>query len=702
MIRLGQACTKRYDMVSSSENNYQPVKNSPTKLDKFLVCGLGSLGQHCVAILKEYGAIVNAIDLEQPQNLQIPNLLNLLENLFFGDCRQTSVLEQADISQCRTIILATGNERVNIEAAFAARLLNPQVRLVIRSDKQNLNQLLSQTLGNFIAFEPNQISASGFAVAALGDEHIGYFQVEEHQFRVVKHQIQMHDRWCNQLHIHELNTQNLRVLYHTDDASVLPQEFHQWEPERKLRPDDTIIYIEVKEQLQSLKKVAIKPQRNWQQLWQEIVLGRVWKNFQQQIPSWRRKLHTYQSLRVAIICGLTVIFLWCIGTIIYILNYPHSNVVEAFYGTAVLLLGGYGDLFGGINFQTPPEPAQHMPGWLRLFSLVLTLTGIGFVGVLYALLTDVLLSSRFQFFKSYQPLIPVKNHVVLIGLNRVGQRVAALLEKFKQPVVGISSTGLGIDFFHKIPVIIDSITDALGKVNLANSKSVVVVTDDDMENLEIALMVHAQSPTTRVIIRTYDRNFRDNVARLFPYAQVICTSAISAEVFVAAAFGENILSLFNFDTQSILAVEYTIEVGDTLNGLLLAEVAYGYGVVPILYQNFKRSPVKLMPSDNIQLAVGDRLIVLANTNSLQRIERGEMFNKTWQVEIEKALAEDAIFDGANEISIISGCSIGTARKLMDNLPGQLPKALYKQQALRLVRRLSKLRVTARLKPFSDN
>ncbi|BAY78725.1 TrkA-N [Nostoc linckia NIES-25] len=689
-------------MVSSSETNYQSVENSPTKLDNFLVCGLGSLGQHCVAILKEYGAVVNAIDLEQPKNLQIRNLLNLLENLFIGDCREASVLEQANIIQCRTIILVTGNERVNIEAAFAARLLNPQVRLVIRSDKQNLNQLLNQTLGNFIAFEPNQISASGFAVAALGNDYLGYFQLEEHQFRVVKHQIKMDDPWCNKPHIHELNTQHLRVLHHTNDSSILPKEFHQWEPEAKLSPDDTIIYIEVKEQLQSLKKVAIKRQQNWQQLWQEILLGRVWKNFKQKIPYFWRKLNSYQSLRVAIICGLTILFLWCLGTVIYILNYPESNIVEAFYGTAVLLLGGYGDLFGDINFKTPPEKAEHIPGWLRLFSLGLTLTGVGFIGVLYALLTDALLSSRFQFFKSYQPLIPVKNHVVLIGLNRVGQRVAALLEEFKQPLVGISNTALDADFFHKIPLIIDSIADALGRVNLATSKSVVVVTNDDMENLEIALMVHAQSPTTSVIIRTYDRNFRDNVARLFPYAQVICTSAISAEVFAAAAFGENILSLFNFDSQTILVVEYAIEVGDTLNGLLLAEVAYGYGVVPILYQSFKRSPVKLMPSDNIQLAIGDRLIVLANTNSLQRIERGEIFQKTWQVEIEKTLAQDAIFDGANEISIISGCSIGTARKLMDNLPAQLPKPLYKQQALRLVRRLTKLRVTACLKPFSDN
>ncbi len=39
---------------------------------------------------------------------------------------------------------------------------------------------------------------------------------------------------------------------------------------------------------------------------------------------------------------------------------------------------------------------------------------------------------------------------------------------------------------------------------------------------------------------------------------------------------------------------------------------------------------------------------------------------------------------------------------MHNLPAQLPTALYKQQALLLVRRLSKLRVTARLKSFVED
>lgn len=72
------------------------------------------------------------------------------------------------------------------------------------------------------------------------------------------------------------------------------------------------------------------------------------------------------------------------------------------------------------------------------------------------------------------------------------------------------------------------------------------------------------------------------------------------------------------------------------------------------------------------------------------------------MQIEKALTSDAIFDDANAISIISGCSIGTARQLMKNLPGKLPLGLYKQQAQRLVFKLSKLRVIASLLPVNTD
>lgn len=58
--------------------------------------------------------------------------------------------------------------------------------------------------------------------------------------------------------------------------------------------------------------------------------------------------------------------------------------------------------------------------------------------------------------------------------------------------------------------------------------------------------------------------------------------------------------------------------------------------------------------------------------------------------------QDAVFDGANAIALISGCNLATARQLMNNLPATLPHALYHHQAQHLVRELSKIQVHAHL------
>ncbi|MBX9257258.1 NAD-binding protein [Desmonostoc muscorum CCALA 125] len=197
-----------------------------------------------------------------------------------------------------------------------------------------------------------------------------------------------------------------------------------------------------------------------------------------------------------------------------------------------------------------PEPSDNMSWWLRLFSLGLTLTGQAFVGILYALLTDALVTSKFQFFNRHLP-VPQQNHVVLIGLSRLGQKVAAVLQELNQPFVGVHTTTLGDRVLPKMPLIIDNPTEALALVNLTHAKSIVLVGDDRMENLEIGLMAHAINPTSRLIIRSQDRQFSENIASLFPYAQVVCGAALSAEVFACAAFGENVLSLFHLSAQIV-------------------------------------------------------------------------------------------------------------------------------------------------------
>lgn len=661
----------------------------------FLVCGLKSLGQQCVAVLKDYNVKVSAIDDIQPEYWEVPELPSLLDKLIVGDCRQPSVLDRAGIRHCRSILLVTANERINIEAAFVARRINPQVRLIVSSDRENFNKLLYENLGNFVAFEPNYLSAHAFALTALRSEAIGYFTLEGQLLRVIEHQVKPKDSWCDGKPVYRLNLTTRCILSHIPVNSNPPQQFYDWNPEAVVQVGDTLIYIEVVREIDLSESPRIFHNQKWQ--WKKFVQSITAKNLWLKIVQfWQFHYQNQNQIRrIATVYAITVFTLWIFGIFIYRFYYPGITFPEAFYATAVLLLGGYGDLFGGVKFTSVLQSSDHMPWWLRLFSLGLTLIGQAFVGVLYALLTGALVTSRFQFFNS-APTIPQRNHVIIVSLNRLGQKVAAILQELNQPLVGIDNSIQEGRALPDIPLVKGNATKALVKANLADAKSIILLEDDNLENLEIGLMTHAIAPTIPLIIRIQDRQFGDNIVPLFPYAKVLCDAVLSAEVFACAAFGENVLSFFHLNDRIVMVTEYNIEEGDTLNGLFLSEFAHGYGVVPILYQKYRQHNCMLMPWEDVELQVGDRLVVLTTSHGLQRIEWGEMLPRLWQVEIERALTGNTTAKAIEKITAIAQCSYTDARQWMNNLPLVLPRSFYQYQAQHLIRELKKVRVIASL------
>ncbi|MFN9671590.1 MAG: NAD-binding protein, partial [Microcystis sp.] len=102
---------------------------------------MGSLGQHCVKSLKEFGVSVVGIELIQPPSWEINDFPDLLEEIIIGDCRQKNILARAGIERCRAALIVTSDERINATTALIIRQLNPLTRLVVRSSKDNLNQL---------------------------------------------------------------------------------------------------------------------------------------------------------------------------------------------------------------------------------------------------------------------------------------------------------------------------------------------------------------------------------------------------------------------------------------------------------------------------------------------------------------------------------------------------------------------------------
>ncbi|MEO1592976.1 MAG: NAD-binding protein, partial [Cyanobacteria bacterium J06632_22] len=581
-------------MPNSNGNRFSPdtyIPNLPVDsckvTDTFIVCGLGSLGQQTIVNLKRFSIApfevqITAIDHLPPDGWEVVNLPDLLVTPpIVGDCRQETVLVQAGIKGCRAILIVTSDESTNVETAIAARRLNPDVQIILRSARHSLNTLLQRQLGRFVALDATELPATTFALAGLDDDSISIFKIGDYQFRVVEQFVGVNDVRFNDMPLNRLHRRQSRLLNLKPQsdrrqpigwATTASSVFHRWQPHVRVKAGDEIAYVEVDQpNVIQMPRVAARP-LPYQKLrrWLEDVFDGNWRR---QFSSFLRQ-EAYDSLRrVTVIAVGSGLFLWVLSVFILHNAVPSFSWNDAIFLGAVLILGGYGDAFGHLI-------EENAPSWVMTVCLLISITSILLVLGVFGLLADQLLSSRFEFLRR-RPRVPRSGHVVVVGLGRVGNRVVRILQELKQPLVVIANQE-SPELANEVPVLTGNILSKLRATNLDKAKSVIAVTDDLMLNLEVVLaaseVFEAQAKPFSPVVRTLTQTFTDNLAALMPKSKVFSAYALSAEAFAGAAFGENILGLFQLNDQTILVTEYAIESGDTLNGRLLAEVAYGYGV----------------------------------------------------------------------------------------------------------------------------
>lgn len=696
----------RLDFVTTSE---PPVSGEIESSlgERFIICGLGSLGQYCIDSLRKFAGSsltihLCAIERQLDPGWEVQGITELLsEPILIGDCRTPACLEEAGIHTCRTILFVTSDEATNIAGAIAARRLNPQVHVVVRSGRKNLNALLQEKLGGFVALNPTELPASAFALAGLGDEILAALTIEGQQLRIFQRVItsdehrysnypaqrfqRRHQRLLAVLNAEESSlAQNTTACFPSQGTS--PRLFHQWSPDLILRPGDRPISIELIEpvakpgygkDLNLLEQIQqwlgqVHPHQLWQQFWQ-------WVNGD------RSRRIIFNGLEVGVV-------LWFFAAILLRLNVAEITWQKAFVASFILLTGGFSDVFGGLE----PDP---VPAWVQGILVIIALISLLFILGVFGLLAEKLLQSRFEFFQK-RPPIPEAGHIVLVGLGQVGQQVAQLLRDFQQPFVAIVENLEPPNLLPHAPILEGNVIDHLTQANLATAKSIILTSEDEMLNLEAALIARdaaqQQNNAIGLVVRTYDQLLSQNLADLLPNARGLCVYELAAEAFAGAAFGENILGLFQIANRTVLVADYALTAGDTLVGKLMAEIAYGYGVVPVFYQKESAAIAgerthQILPADEVQVGPGDRLILLATIQGLRRIERGDLApRRTWRLWAGKPLYSEAGLEAGNVMTNITGCSLSESRKFIASLPTTLELALYDHQVYRLGQQLRNL------------
>lgn len=267
--------------------------------------------------------------------------------------------------------------------------------------------------------------------------------------------------------------------------------------------------------------------------------------------------------------------------------------------------------------EFPSQPA------LQAFYFLMPLVGIA---ALALGLTEfgVLLFNRSARNKEWEMAVAstFNDHIVLVGLGHLGFRVAEYLHGMEQDVVVLELTpshqtvaaarALGL------PVIEEDATreSALDAARIRQARTIILCTQNDALNLQIAIKARSLNPTIQVVIRIFDDDFAAGLERQFGY-RALSATAMAAPVFAAAAAGADVTSAISVEGQPLSLARLSVKDGSSLVGTSVGRVEESYRLSVVLLRRNHHS--EMHPIDTTDIAAGDTLGVLGGPEQINRL-----------------------------------------------------------------------------------
>ena len=291
---------------------------------------------------------------------------------------------------------------------------------------------------------------------------------------------------------------------------------------------------------------------------------------------------------------------------------PLDGPVESIYGVLEMIflqpLGDFPDVW-----------------YLQLFYFVMPIVGIGILAFGLADFGRLFFNRRARR-KEWEMAVAstFSNHVILVGLGHLGFRVMQELVERGQEVVVIEQNpkpNLADEARRlRVPVIQDDgqRQETLIGAAVARARAIVLCTQNDVLNLQVAFMARRLNPDIEVVMRIFDDQFAEEVARQFGYRAMSATG-MAAPTFAAAATGMDIGRPITIEGQPFSLSSLTVGRGSRLDGLSVGEVERDYDVSVVLLRRDGASDYH--PAAESCFAAGDVVAVLGSPEPIGRIAR---------------------------------------------------------------------------------
>ncbi|MER6127974.1 NAD-binding protein [Streptomyces sp. NPDC001795] len=460
-------------------------------------------------------------------------------------------LRAAGVERAAALALTYRDDQVNMTAALLARTLNPSVRLVVRmfhrERGRHLERLLDRAAGRVedpvqdtsttVLSDADTAVPELVAAAAVGHGHT--LQVEDKVFRGVVRPAGSPSRTT------DLATLAVLSGAHQDDPASEDSPETPGEDGTQLLPDTgTAYHRQFTHGRLMLEEVthhhAPEPARRSRR-------GRT--------GAWLRARLAHLPWKVFLSREVTAVF-GALGAMVLALAAATALFADEHPWWKNLYLPML-DIF------TMGDPATNESVARRILQLV-----AGFVGLAVLPLVVAATLNATEAFRaasaSHPPDEDTTGHIVLVGLGKIGASVLARLRTTDHQVVVIErdphARGVALAREFGVPLIIQDAT-APGVLDLArvrHSRSLLVLTRDDGQNLDIVMAARETNPQVRVVMRLYDDDLAATVQRTLraSYPDALTrsrsVSALAAPSFAAAMMGRHVLGVMPVERGSLL------------------------------------------------------------------------------------------------------------------------------------------------------
>jgi voltage-gated potassium channel Kch len=540
----------------------------------FIICGLDELGFRAAEeLMRLQETVVIVTPTAQGQFQGRVHAMGL--HTIHANYREDEGLRRAGVMGARAIIIAGSDDVGNIHAALSTHELNPGLRVVVRIFNPDLGTQISSLLQDCAVLSSSAIAAPAFVEAALQERFEQRVEVGDRVLVLRRGRVDDPDV--------------LLAVAATSEAgqvSLFPEE-----------GSDVLCLADTGEREAG---VAATPARSRK------------RRLPASLVTTGQLLGTLASGQLRYVMALVAAVV-IVSSLILHFAAGFGLLTAVYFTVSTITTIGYGDV-----------TLIHAPWPVLVFGIFLELVGAAVIAMFFAVITDTLVGTRLR--QALGGLHKnLDNHVVVCGLGNIGHRVVEQIHAMHIPIVAmeLNEGQKAITHIRRsgVPVLIGDARELnnLQKLEVDRARCVIVCTDDDISNLEIALSVRMLDPGRKVVLQLHDPDLAARVQRAIGVGISRSTAGLAAPAFVSAALGHRIVSTLPLGNRTLVVARATVADGAGAAGKSVGWLLDGPYARVLLVKRGEDQTWR--PGSEVVLMAGDELVMVSTRKGLDEILR---------------------------------------------------------------------------------